>query len=170
MRPTIPALQQLAANAQRARSVAFLGLGKMGYNMAFQAFSKTHAVDPSTRFVVCDVLPAAAESFCADFASHFPAARERITVASTPAEALSESATVITMLPSSPEVRSVYAQAGGMLPALRAMGEKERGETLFIDSTTLDVAVGRAVAAEAEAAGAAMVDAPVSGGKDVLDR
>ncbi|KZV67981.1 3-hydroxyisobutyrate dehydrogenase [Peniophora sp. CONT] len=163
MRPTIPALQQLSAT-QRARSLAFIGLGRMGYEMAFNAFSKTHSADPSARFVVCDALPAAAQSFATNFASHFPAAREKITVASSPAEALSQSATVITMLPSSPEVKTVYAQAGGMLPALRAMGDKERGETLFVDSTTLDVAVGRAVAAEAEAAGAAMVDAPVSGG------
>lgn len=134
--------------------------------MAFNIFSKTHSADPSAHFVVTDALPTVAQSFCADFVSQFPAAREYITVASSPAEAISQCATVITMLPSSPEVKAVYAQEGGLLPALRELGEKERGETLFVDSTTLDVAVGRAVAAEAEAAGAAMVDAPVSGGEE----
>ena len=71
--------------------------------------------------------------------------------------AVSGTEAVITMLPSGNEVRAVYLGPGGLLAAA-APG------TLFIDCSTIDVKTARDVAAEAEAAGLAMVDAPVSGG------
>lgn len=75
------------------------------------------------------------------------------------------SATIITMLPSSPHVRQVYLDSNGVVPTLRSLSPVDASNTLCIDSTTLDVQVGRDVAAEAEATGAGMVDAPVSGGE-----
>ena len=68
------------------------------------------------------------------------------------------------MLPSSPHVRAVYTEEGGVLAALRRLPPEQARQTLCIDSTTLDVNVAREVAAEVIAAGAQMVDAPVSGG------
>ena len=68
------------------------------------------------------------------------------------------------MLPSSPHVRAVYTEEGGVLAALRRLPPDQARQTLCIDSTTLDVNVAREVAAEVIAAGAQMVDAPVSGG------
>jgi 3-hydroxyisobutyrate dehydrogenase len=64
---------------------------------------------------------------------------------------------VITMLPSSPHVESVYAGDGGVLAAAR------RG-TLCVDMSTIDPAVSRRVAAAARERGVRFVDAPVSGG------
>ena len=76
--------------------------------------------------------------------------------------ALLASETVITMLPSSPEVRTVYGE--GIIPALRKLSEDEARSTLCIDSTTLDIMVAKRVAADVVNARAQMVDAPVSGG------
>ena len=72
------------------------------------------------------------------------------------------------MLPSSPHVRQVYLDSSGIIPTLRSMSPVDASSTLCIDSTTLDVQVGRDVAAEAQAAGAGMVDAPVSGGMQIV--
>jgi len=66
------------------------------------------------------------------------------------------------MLPSSPEVRTVYSE--GIIPTLRRMPKEQISNTLCIDSTTLDVGVAKEVAADVFSTGAEMVDAPVSGG------
>ena len=68
------------------------------------------------------------------------------------------------MLPSSPHVRQVYLNSSGIVPTLRSLSQVDASNTICIDSTTLDVQVGREVADEAHTAGAAMLDAPVSGG------
>jgi 3-hydroxyisobutyrate dehydrogenase len=68
------------------------------------------------------------------------------------------------MLPSSPQVRMVYSDAGGIIAALKEMPVTEAQSTLCIDSTTLDVEVARGVANDVTQAGAQIVDAPVSGG------
>jgi 3-hydroxyisobutyrate dehydrogenase len=68
------------------------------------------------------------------------------------------------MLPSSPHVRQVYLDSRGIVPTLRSLSPVDAPDTLCIDSTTLDVQVGRDVAAEVHSVGAGMVDAPVSGG------
>jgi len=74
------------------------------------------------------------------------------------------SQTVVTMLPSSPQVKSVYSEANGVIHALQSLGSTISANSLIIDSTTLDVAVARTVAASVVRTGAQMVDAPVSGG------
>lgn len=78
--------------------------------------------------------------------------------------ALLASQTVVTMLPSTPHVRNVYAEAGGILPALRKLPQDAAQATLCIDSTTLDVDIAREIAGSVAKLGAWMVDAPVSGG------
>ena len=72
------------------------------------------------------------------------------------------SQTIITMLPSSPEVQNVYGE--GVLPTLRRLTENQARSTLCIDSTTLDIIVAKNVAADVVSTGAQMVDATVSGG------
>jgi len=58
----------------------------------------------------------------------------------------------------------VYSEAGGIVGALESMSRTDAQNTLFIDSTTLDVEVARNVAKEVSRIGAQIVDAPVSGG------
>lgn len=73
------------------------------------------------------------------------------------------SACIITMLPSSPQVKAVYS--GSILPTLHKLHTDPSEHTFCIDSTTLDVTVAREIAADIMSAGARMIDAPVSGGK-----
>ncbi|CAL1704274.1 unnamed protein product [Somion occarium] len=136
----------------------------MGFEMAYNLFSKT-LVDSNgaAHFVVCDARKESALRFSRNMLEQFPGAK--IEVASTPADAIRASQTVVTMLPSSPHVRQVYeSEAEGIIPALRSLPSEDIHSTLCIDSTTLDVQVARDMAAEVNKLGATMVDAPVSGG------
>ncbi|OJT08686.1 3-hydroxyisobutyrate dehydrogenase, mitochondrial [Trametes pubescens] len=131
--------------------------------MAYNLFARTLVEsNGGARFVVCDAREAVAEGFVRNFVTQFPGAQ--VQIASTPAQALHASRTVVTMLPSSPHVRNVYVEEDGIISALRSLPSEIAQSTLCIDSTTLDVEVARDVAAEVERAGAAIVDAPVSGG------
>ncbi|KAI0340497.1 3-hydroxyisobutyrate dehydrogenase [Trametopsis cervina] len=152
------------ASSSRSRTTAFIGLGRMGYEMAYNLFSRTLVETAgNARFVVCDVREENSIAFIKNFHHHFPGAR--IEMVASPADAVAASQTVVTMLPSSPHVQTVYAtEDGGIIPALRALAPNETASTFCIDSTTLDVEVARNVAAEVHKTGATMVDAPVSGG------
>ncbi|KAF9072971.1 NAD binding domain of 6-phosphogluconate dehydrogenase-domain-containing protein [Rhodocollybia butyracea] len=141
-------------SSQRSKSTSFIGLGRMGQEMAYNLFSKQFAQSKDSQFVVCDAV------LRAFFIKQFPGAK--IDIAGTPEEATMTSQTIITMLPSSPQVLSVYNT--GILPALRMLPEELTSKTLCIDSTTLDVDVARSVALDVVATRSFMVDAPVSGG------
>lgn len=147
----------IPAHVLRSRTIGFVGLGRMGFEMARNLFMKQPA---GTSFVVCDANQSAAEALVQQLTSSQP--RVNIVVASTPAEVTRTSATVFTMLPSTPQVETVYAGASGVLSALRELQEPR--DTLCIDSTTLDVEYARVVAEHVIASGGSMVDAPVSGG------
>ncbi|KAF8919634.1 3-hydroxyisobutyrate dehydrogenase [Mucidula mucida] len=144
----------------RSKSIAFIGLGRMGSEMAYNLFSKTFAREQDARFIVCDAVEDNTYKFCNNFAKQFPGAQ--ISIAQTPLEATLSSRTLITMLPSSPHVKSVYEE--NVLPALASLSPDIAHETLAIDSTTLDVSVAQQVATKLNGLGVAMVDAPVSGG------
>jgi len=85
------------------------------------------------------------------------AAAAGMTAAASAAECVATADIVITMLPSSPNVESVYTGDGGVLAAAR------RG-TLCVDMSTIDPAVSRRVAAAGKERGLRFIDAPVSGG------
>jgi 3-hydroxyisobutyrate dehydrogenase len=121
--------------------IGFIGLGNMGGPMAANLVKAGHEV---TGY---DVVAASLDKLAAGGGK--PAA-------SLP-EAVTGQEAVITMLPAGRHVEQVYLGDGGILGAAAA-------GTLFIDCSTIDVATARRVAEAAEAAGMAMVDAPVSGG------
>ncbi|KIL69579.1 hypothetical protein M378DRAFT_117854 [Amanita muscaria Koide BX008] len=160
MKPSLRYLQRLQGTLSRGKSTSFIGLGRMGYEMAYNLFSKQHAKDNGSRFVVCDAIPEAAQSFSQSFTYQFPGAQ--LEIASTPEEAALLSSTIITMLPSSPQVSTVYRE--GIIPTLSKLPLEALQDTLCIDSTTLDLIVAREVAKEVNGTGACMIDAPVSGG------
>ncbi|KAJ7074221.1 3-hydroxyisobutyrate dehydrogenase [Mycena amicta] len=148
MRVTRHCLQAAQRLAHRPNSTSFIGLGRMGSEMAYNLFSKTFANKPESRFVICDALVESASTFQKSFIAAFPGSH--VEIVSSPDEAAVASQTLITMLPSSAQVKTVYQS---ILPAIRGLSLP----TLCIDSTTLDVAVAQQVARD-------MVDAPVSGG------
>ncbi|KAJ8093307.1 hypothetical protein AAF712_009779 [Marasmius tenuissimus] len=165
MKPSSRLLQSLSALEHvslRSKSTSFIGLGRMGYEMAYNLFSKQYANAQDAQFIVCDALPESAQNFCTSFLANFPGAK--IAIASNPEEATLASQVIVTMLPSSPQVRTVYNE--GIIPTLSKLSSvaSSSHNTLCIDSTTLDVNVAREVAKDVIATNAQMVDAPVSGG------
>ena len=122
-------------------TIAFIGLGNMGGPMAANLVKAGH------RVTVCDLMPAAVKTLTDLGASS----------AATANEAARTAEFVITMLPASRHVESVYLGEGGLLSAVGA-------DTVVMDCSTIDAATARKVAAAAGELGVAMLDAPVSGG------
>ena len=121
--------------------IGFIGVGTMGLPMAKNLLNKGFAV---TAF---DANPEAVTA----------AAAAGMAAAASAAECVATADIVITMLPSSPHVQSVYTGDGGVLAAAR------RG-TLCVDMSTIDPAVSCRVAAAGKERGVRFIDAPVSGG------
>ena len=71
--------------------------------------------------------------------------------AASPADAAKDVDIVVTMLPASQHVRAVYLGEGRLI-------QHAKPGTLLIDSSTIDVATAREVAAAAAAAGLPMID------------
>jgi 3-hydroxyisobutyrate dehydrogenase len=122
-----------------AETIAFIGLGNMGLPMA------TNLVKAGQVVRGYDVVPAAIEA----------AAQAGIKAAASAAEAVAGAQLVISMLPNGGLVLELY---GSSILQAAAPG------TLFIDSSTIDVASARGAHELAETAGMASLDAPVSGG------
>ena len=119
--------------------IAFIGLGNMGGGMAANLVKVGHTVRAFD--LAEDALARAREHGCETFA--------------TVREAVSGVDAVVSMLPNGAIVDAVYAKdVIGYAPA----------SALLLDCSTIDVDTARKVAAAAESAGHAIVDAPVSGG------
>ena len=121
--------------------IGFIGVGTMGLPMAVNLVKKGFAV------TAYDLSAQAVKA----------AVAAGMTAAASAAEAVAGADVVVTMLPSSPHVESVYGGDGGVINAAR------KG-TLCIDMSTVDPAASRRVAATAAERGLRFVDAPVSGG------
>jgi len=120
-------------------TIAFIGLGNMGGPMAANLVKAGHSVQGF------DVVPVALDR-----------ARESgVMVAADAAAAVAGADVVITMLPSGAHVLKAYRD--GLIAAAGP-------DTLFIDSSTIDVDDARAARALVVAAGHRGIDAPVSGG------
>jgi 3-hydroxyisobutyrate dehydrogenase len=123
-------------------TIAFIGLGNMGAPMAANLVKAGHVV---TGY---DLSPAPLEAL----------SKAGGQIAVSAAGAARGASVIITMLPAGEHVRDVYLHQGGLIEVTAA----ER--PLLIDCSTIDVESARIVSAAAEAAGLAMLDAPVSGG------
>jgi len=125
-------------------NIAFLGLGNMGGPMALNLHRAGHTVR------AFDLSPAALQAYGA----------QGLAVAASAQEAAADAEAVISMLPASRHVESLYL-GDGQQPGLFA--GLARG-TLVIDCSTIASASARQVAAAAQALGIPFIDAPVSGG------
>lgn len=121
--------------------IAFIGLGHMGGPMAANLLKAGHALR------VFDLVPAAVEAAIAAGAK----------AAGSAAEAVADAEAVISMLPASPHVESLYLGADGVLAKIPV-------GALVVDCSTIAPASARKVAEAAAVRGLAMLDAPVSGG------
>lgn len=119
--------------------IAFIGLGNMGGGMAANLVKAGHEV---RAFDLAEAaLSTARNKGCATFTN--------------PKQAVAGVDAVVSMLPNGAIVKAVHSND--------VIGHAPAG-ALLIDCSTIDVATAREVIAAAEAAGYAMVDAPVSGG------
>ena len=123
------------------KKIGFIGLGNMGGPMASNLMKAGYEV---TAF---DLVPEALAR----------AVAEGATEAATAAEAASGCDVLISMLPASEHVESLYLGEDGLLTSISA-------DTLVIDCSTIAPSSARSVAASAADHGIAMSDAPVSGG------
>ena len=121
--------------------IGFIGLGIMGRPMA------RNLLQAGYRLVVFDVVEASVAEVVAGGAKALH----------SPREVAAASDVLITMLPDSPDVQTVYCGVDGALEAARP-------GWLAIDMSSISPRVAREVAARAAALGAEMIDAPVSGG------
>jgi 3-hydroxyisobutyrate dehydrogenase len=122
--------------------IGFVGLGHMGGPMARNLLKAGHTLR------AYDVAPEAVKILAAD---------KNVEVATSAIDCARGTEMVITMLPSSPHVRSAYGGDYGILAGV-APG------TRLIDCSTIDPLTAREVAMDAKARHCPMVDAPVSGG------
>ena len=138
-------LRRAFTTTTSSAKVGFIGLGNMGGHMANNLLAAGKEV------VLYDIFADPVDRLVS---AHPNAA----SAAATPKELASSCDTIITMLPSNPHVKSTYMDGEtGLLAGVNA-------GTLFIDSSTIDPAVSREVAAACEAVSTSFVDAPVSGG------
>jgi 3-hydroxyisobutyrate dehydrogenase len=125
-------------------SVAFLGLGVMGYPMAAHLRNKGgHDVTVYNR------TRAKAEQWAGQHGG---------SVASTPSEAADGQDFVFSCVGNDDDLRSVTIGADGAFKSMK------KG-AIYIDNTTASAEVARELAEKAEASGFSFLDAPVSGGQ-----
>lgn len=122
-------------------TIAFVGLGNMGGPMATNLLKAGHTV------TVFDLVPEAVKELTDQGASS----------AESAVEAAKNVDFVVTMLPAGKHVEAVYTGENGLLNHV-APG------TVLLDSSTIDVATVRKVAAVANEKGIEVMDTPVSGG------
>lgn len=123
-------------------AIAFVGLGNMGRPMAANLMKAGH------RVIGFDVDANALQGHSNSGGRTAESARDAVHGADV----------VVSMLPGGEHVRTLYLGEQGLIAALAGR------DVLLIDSSTIDVASARDVAAGARDAGLAMLDAPVSGG------
>ncbi len=130
-------------NATAPQSVAFLGLGVMGFPMA------GHLARPGHRVTVYNRTPSKAALWVEKFGGRS---------ATSPAAAARGAALVMMCVGNDDDVRAVALGPDGALAGMA------RG-AILVDHTTASAAVAREVHAAAAARGVGFLDAPVSGGQ-----
>ena len=132
------------SNATIAERIAFIGLGHMGGPMAANLVKNGYAV---AAFDLSEAALAAARA-------------AGVTVAPSAAAAVEGASVVISMLPASKHVESLFLGEDGLSGLLTRIA----AGALVIDCSTIAPASAQRVAEAAQARGLAMIDAPVSGG------
>ncbi|KAI1343128.1 NAD binding domain of 6-phosphogluconate dehydrogenase-domain-containing protein [Xylariaceae sp. FL0016] len=139
-------------------TVAFIGLGVMGYPMAKNLRA---GLDPGKTLLICDVNLEALNRFVAETQGQGP-----VEIISNGFEAAKAANTVMTMLPGSDAVKEVYLDSGtGILAGAGNVGD-QGDEKLIMECGTIetDTILSVAKAAQGTKAPLNFVDAPVSGG------
>ena len=124
-----------------SRSVAVIGIGRMGWHIAAHLVAKEH------RVAVCDAVPGMADRFAYEVGGR---------AASSPTDAARDADVVITSLPADRELLAVSDEIASAVTAGR----------VWVDHSTTSAQAARTVASRVAAIGGSFLDAPVSGGVD----
>ena len=135
----------------QAQSLAFIGLGVMGYPMA------GHLAKAGHRVTVYNRTSAKAQAWVAEFAADV-SAKGAQGFAATPREAAMQADIVFCCVGNDDDLRSVTLGADGAFSGMRP-------GTIFVDHTTASASVARELSQAAQHLGLHFVDAPVSGGQ-----
>ena len=137
-------------NAQR-QTVAFLGLGVMGYAMAGHLAKAGHAVRVFNRTA------AKSQAWLQDCAAQGIDA-SRLSAADTPREAATGASVIMACVGNDDDVRAICLGANGAFSGMAP-------DAILVDHTTASAEVARELHKAAKQLGLAFVDAPVSGGQ-----
>ena len=137
--------------AAAPQSVAFLGLGVMGYPMA------GHLARAGHRVTVYNRSSAKAQAWVAEFGAT-ASVRGAHNHAATPREAAAQADIVFCCVGNDEDLRSVTLGANGAFAGMRE-------GAVFVDHTTASANIARELSAAARNLGLQFVDAPVSGGQ-----
>ncbi|KAI9292177.1 3-hydroxyisobutyrate dehydrogenase [Neoconidiobolus thromboides FSU 785] len=133
-----------SSNDTSNTTIGFIGLGQMGYHMANNVYKKS-----GQKMVLYDTNEA--------ILAKFIEGKDKVKVVKNAQQVAEEANVIITMLPASKHVQSVYLGENGLLKGIRP-------GSVFIDSSTIDIHVSKEVADIVSKKNCTMVDAPVSGG------
>jgi 3-hydroxyisobutyrate dehydrogenase-like beta-hydroxyacid dehydrogenase len=152
----MPSTNPKTYSAAPSRTVAFLGLGVMGYPMAGHLALAGHAVTVYNRS------GAKAAAWCAEYA-----ATTGPRSAATPREAAAGADIVFCCVGNDDDLRSVTlgADLGDGTRTTDGAFAGMRPGSIFVDHTTASADVARELDAEARKRGLQFIDAPVSGGQ-----
>jgi 3-hydroxyisobutyrate dehydrogenase len=139
----MPSLNPRTYEATPPRTVAFLGLGVMGYPMAGHLAKAGHSVTVYNR------TPAKAQAWVQEFGGR---------AAPTPREAASGADLVFACVGNDADLRSVVLGADGAYAGMKS-------DAVFADHTTASAEVARELYGAARERDLHFVDAPVSGGQ-----
>ncbi|KAH3909814.1 hypothetical protein HBI56_131160 [Parastagonospora nodorum] len=142
------------------KTVAFIGLGVMGYPMALNL---RKGLDDSHTLLVCDVSSDALARFQNDAKGHGP-----VSTVDGGYQAVQLADTVITMLPDSNAVKKVYLDPSTGILAGAEANSGTKSDKLIMECGTIETStileVAKATSSSKAAENLTFVDAPVSGG------
>ncbi|KAL5380960.1 hypothetical protein DPSP01_007492 [Paraphaeosphaeria sporulosa] len=143
------------------KTVAFIGLGVMGYPMAINL---RKGLSSDYTLLVCDVVPSALEQFHSETSNH-----GRVETIQNGFDAIQRANTVITMLPGSAAVKDVYLNPStGVIAGAEKALQSGGPSKIIMECGTIETSTILEVAKRAKESSVAsnltFVDAPVSGG------
>ncbi|KAF2119447.1 3-hydroxyisobutyrate dehydrogenase-like protein [Lophiotrema nucula] len=143
------------------KTVAFIGLGVMGYPMALNL---RKGLPSSHTLLICDVVESAIARFLQDAEGQGP-----VEVIKSGHEAVQRADMVVTMLPDSNAVKKVYLDPeNGVIKGAEIAIKAQPGKKIIMECGTIETAtileVAKVTGESSVADSLTFVDAPVSGG------
>jgi len=143
-----PSIRTKTYEPAKTTSVAFLGLGVMGYPMAGHLAAHGHNVTVYNRS------PAKADAWLAEFKD----TTGQHAIGRTPSEAAASADIVFSCVGNDDDLRSIVSGTEGAFAAMK------KG-AIFVDHTTASATIARELTSLAQPLGIEFIDAPVSGGQ-----